>query len=126
MNIEFNKEYLSGMIANADLHAGGIFFCIIYQNCLVFFSDGTVALTKKVVDAFRPLDENDILYLKNYKAIGTYMVNDNGYLVCNFESLFWIFTGLPTNKNNDIIPFYIHDSRLRNQWSEVYKLESST
>ena len=44
-------------------------------------------------------------------------------LVCEFEDLFWTFTGLSTEKDNSIIPFSIYDSRLSNKWSEVYKLE---
>lgn len=47
MKIEINKKYQSSLIANTDLHAGGLFFCIIYQNQLEFFTNGKVELTKK-------------------------------------------------------------------------------
>ena len=60
MKVEFNKKYQSGLIANTDLHAGGLFFCIIYRYCLNFFENGKVELTKKLVDAFRPMDGNDV------------------------------------------------------------------
>ncbi len=123
MKIEINKKYLSSLIANTDLHAGGLFFCIIYQNQLEFFKNGKVELTKKVVDAFRPMDEHDIEHLQNYKIVGDYSFNDRGYLVCKFEDLFWTFTGLSTEKDSSIIPFNIYDSRLLNRWGEVYKLE---
>jgi hypothetical protein len=123
MKVEINKKYLSGLIANTDLHAGGLFFCIIYQNCLEFFDDGTVEFTKRLVDDFRPMDENDVLHLKNYKITGQYFINDRGYLVCKFDDLFWTLTGLSTEKNSDIIPFFIYDSRLLTRWSEVYKIE---
>lgn len=118
-----NKKYQSGLIANTDLHAGGLFFFIIYQNKLEFFENGKVNLTKKVVDAFRPMDENDVQHLQNYKIVGDYSFNDRGYLVCKFEDLFWTFTGLSSEKYSSIIAFNIYDSRLQNRWGEVYKLE---
>ncbi|CAA9197434.1 hypothetical protein FLA105534_01643 [Flavobacterium bizetiae] len=118
-----NKKYQSGLIANTDLHAGGLFFCIIYQNQLEFFENGKVELTKKVVDAFRPMDENDVEHLKNFNIVGDYSFNDRGYLVCKFEDLFWTFTGLSSEKDSSIIAFNIYDRRLQNKWGEVYKLE---
>ncbi|WP_173970307.1 hypothetical protein [Flavobacterium bizetiae] len=123
MKIEMNKKYQSGLIANTDLHAGGLFFCIIYQNQLEFFENGKVELTKKVVDAFRPMDENDVEHLKNFNIVGDYSFNDRGYLVCKFEDLFWTFTGLSSEKDSSIIAFNIYDRRLQNKWGEVYKLE---
>ena len=123
MKIEINKKYQSGLIANTDLHAGGLFFCIIYQNQLEFFENGKVELTKKVVEALRPMDENDVEHLQNYKIVGDYSFNDRGYLVGKFEDLFWTFTGLSSEKDSSIIPFHIYDSRLQNRRGEVYKLE---
>lgn len=123
IKIEINKKYQSSLIANTDLHLGGLFFCIIYQNQLEFFENGKVELTKKVVDAFRPMDEYDVKHLQNYLIVGDYSFNDRGYLVCKFEDLFWTFTGLATEKDSSIIPFNICDSRLQNSWGEVYKLE---
>jgi hypothetical protein len=123
MKIEMNKKYQSGLIANTDLHAGGLFFCIIYQNQLEFFENGKIELTKKVVDAFRPINEDDVKHLQNYKIVGDYSFNHRGYLVCTFEDLFWTFTGLSSEKDSSIIAFNIYDSRLENRWGEVYKLE---
>jgi hypothetical protein len=123
MKIYFKKKYLSGMLANTDLHAGGVFFCIIYQNALEFFENGKVELTKKVIDAFRPMDGNDVSYLENYKIIGKHYFNSRGYLVCEFEDLFLTFTGVQAEKDNSMLPFYIYDSRLSKNWSEVYKIE---
>lgn len=123
MNIELNKPYLSTLIANTDLHAGGLFFCIIYQNCLEFFDDGSVVFTKRVVDAFRPMDDTDIRHIENFKIIGKHYMNDRGYLLCEFQDLFLTFTGLATEKDKSMIPFHIYDRRLSNRWSEVYKIE---
>jgi hypothetical protein len=111
------------MMANTELHAGGLFFCIIYKNCLQFFEDGKVEMTKIIIDAFRPMDDSDVSHLENYKIIGKYSINDRGYLVCEFEDLFWTFTGLSTEKDSSIIPFNIYDNRLSKNWSEVYTIE---
>ncbi len=124
MEIELNRKYLSGLMANTDLHAGGLFFCIIFQNCLEFNDNGRVILTKKVIDAFRPMDPQDVKHLENYKIEGEYFYNDRGYLICNFKDLFLQFTGLQTEKNKTIIPFHVYDSRLLNRWSEVFQLEA--
>lgn len=123
MKLKLNERYLSGMIANTDLHAGGIFFCIIYQNCLQFFENGKVELTKSNIDDFRPMDDNDVQHLKKYKVVGTYSLNERGYLVCQFKELAWTFTGLPTEKDSNVLSFHIYDSRRSDTWSEVYKLE---
>ena len=121
MKIELNKKYLSGLKAHTDLHAGGLFFCIIYQNCLEFFESGEVAFTKKLIDAFKPMDAHDVSAIENYNMIGEYFFNDKGYLECKFE--FLELTGLPTEKDQSIIPFHAYDSRWPNSWSEVYKIE---
>ncbi|MFC0777659.1 hypothetical protein [Flavobacterium sp. HJSW_4] len=55
MKIEINKKYLPGLRADTDLHAGGLFFCIIYQNQLEFFENGKVELTKRF---FTPMHWN--------------------------------------------------------------------
>ncbi len=122
MKVELGKKYLSSLMANTDLHAGGIFFCIIYQNCFEFNPDGKVILTKKVVDDFRPMDIQDVKHLENYKIEGEYFYNDRNYLICDFKDLCLIYTGLSTEKNSDIIPFHVYDTRLLKQWGEVYKV----
>jgi hypothetical protein len=124
VNLALNKKYLSGLVANTELHAGGLFFCILYKNCLEFFENGQVELTKKIVDAFRPMDENDIRHLEDYRVIGKYSINERGYLVCKFEGVSLIFTGVATEKDSSIIPFHVYNSKLTNRWSEVYKIES--
>lgn len=123
MNLELNKKYLTGPIANTDLHAGGLFFCIIYQNCLEFSDNGNVTLTKKIMDAFRPMDENDVRHLENYRITGKYHLNERGYLICDFEDLLLQYTGLPTEKNPSVIPFHIYDKRFASMRSEVYIME---
>ncbi|AEA42361.1 hypothetical protein [Fluviicola taffensis] len=112
MKIQYNKKYVSELIANTDLHAGGIFFCIIYRDCLEFFDNGMVEITKKVVDAFRPMDDMDERHLERYKLSGTYSFNDRGYLICSFEEAFLKYTGIFTEKDKSMLPFHIYDSRL--------------
>jgi len=122
MNIKLNETYQTGLLANNDLHAGGVFFSIIYVNCLTFLEDGKVVLSKKVIDAFRPMDPQDLKFLENYRFVGNYYENERGYLVCNFEDIFTTFTGLPTIDNPDVLTFQASDKRLLKQWGEVYAL----
>ena len=124
MNIELNKKYLTGPIANTELHAGGLFFCIIYQNCLEFLSNGDVIFTKKIMYAFRPMDENDVKHLEKYCITGKYYYNERGYLICDFEDLLIQYTGLATENNPSIIPFHIYDKRFAGNRSEVYLKEN--
>lgn len=124
MKIELKRKYLSSLTADTDLHAGGLFFCIIYQNCLEFFENGKVELSKKLVDAFKPMDDQNVRYLENYKIIGRYSFNSKGYLVCEFEDIFLSFTGLSTEKDSTIIPFHVFNSRFSHVSSEVYQLEN--
>jgi hypothetical protein len=125
MKIKHKQKYLSAFIANTELHAGGLFFCIIYQNCLEFNANGRVTLTKIIVDAFRPMDDQDVSHIKDYRIEGDYFFNERGYLICEFKDLFLKYTGLQTEKNENIIPFHIYDSRLLNRWSEVYQLKAT-
>ncbi|RYU96693.1 hypothetical protein [Emticicia agri] len=125
MKIELNRKYLSSLKADTDLHSGGLFFCIIYQNCLEFFENGKVEYTKKLVDAFKPMDDIDIKHLENYKIIGEYSYNQRGYLKCEFEDIFLSLTGLPTEKDPTIIPFHVYNERFSRSSGDVYHLESS-
>jgi hypothetical protein len=123
MKIELNKNYLTGLLASTDLHAGGIFFSIIYRQCLTFSEDGKVLLTKRVVDAYRPMDPVDVMMMENYKVHGNYYENDKGYIVCKFKEAFIELTGLPTTNNPNIISFHAHNSRFSSQGGVVYELE---
>ena len=124
MKIEYNRGYVSELIANTDLHAGGIFFCIIYQDYLEFFENGRVELTKKVVDAFRPMDDMDVLHLERYKLSGTYSFSDRGYLICSFDEAFLKYTGQFTENDKSMLPFHIYDSRLSRSSSALFRLEN--
>jgi hypothetical protein len=123
--IALNKKYFSVLTADTDLHAGGIFFCIIYRKCLVFLDNGEVELSKELVDAFRPMDDVDVRLIQNYRYKGRYIFNDREYLECHFEEINLTLTGLPTKKNPAIIPFHAFSQRLQRSWSEVFILDNN-
>lgn len=116
-----DQKYLSERIVDTDVHAGGLFFCVIYQNCLEFRADGKVLLTKQLVNAFRPMDPADIKRLENYRVTGQYSVNERGYLVCDFGEIFLQYTGMEM-ESGKLIPFHVFDRRLSKQWGEIYTL----
>lgn len=120
MTPQTDRIYQSQLIANTDLHAGGIFFGIIYRHCLLFTNDGQVIRTKHVIDPFRPMDPTDVKHLENYQITGTYYLNDRGYLICKFEEIQITLTGMFTEKDPGTLVVHAFDSRLGKQWSEIY------
>ncbi len=123
--MKIDKNYQSELIVSTDLHAGGIFFCVIYVNCLSFQENGEVVLTKKVKNALRPMDPNDVKQIENYKSIGVYHRDQNGYWICDFPEIFISLTGVPTTDKADVIVFHAFDKRLNKQWGELYTVEAS-
>jgi hypothetical protein len=121
--IELNRKYLSGLTADTDLHAGGIFFCIIYRKCLLFLENGEVQLSNELEDAFRPMDDTDVRLIQDYHYKGRYFLNNKQNLECHFEEISLTLTGQPTEKNPAIIAFHAYNKRLHSQWSEVFILD---
>jgi hypothetical protein len=121
MQIELTKTYRSGLMAYTDLHAGGLFFGIVYRHCFLFRDDGTVMFTKELVDAFRPMDEQDVKRIENYQLSGSYHYNDRGYLQCEFKELSQTYTGFVREPGT--IVFHIYDSAHSRQWSDVFTLD---
>ena len=116
-----NKKYLSSLITNAYLHAGGNLFSTIYQNCITFFDNEKVILTKIAFEELlQIMDEDDIQFLNNYEVIGKYHYDEKGYIICIFPEIYLTFTGKMISKNDDYLIFSIHDSRLLKNWGEVF------
>lgn len=121
--IQLGKEYLSGIEATTDLHAGGIFFCVPYQECIIFRENGIVEITRKVIERFRPMDgQNEIDEINNFKLVGKYLISDRDYLLCEFENL--TMTGLPLIENSNTLAFHCHRKRGNREFSSVYTLKS--
>jgi hypothetical protein len=118
-----NKRYLSGLITDAHLHAGNNLFGLIYQNRISFFDENVVEFTRIVVDPVRPMDESDVEFLNTFKIVGTFYKDENDYIICNFPSCYWKFTGMKSPNNSKNMIFSVYDSRLDKKWSEVYILE---
>lgn len=123
MNLTFDEKYLTGPIANTDLHAGGLFFAIIYKKSLVFSDNQVVVISKELVDAFRPMDDQDVKTIENYHFTGRYFFNSRAYLECHFEEIGMVLTGLPAAKQSGMLVFHAYDKRTQRQWGEVFELE---
>ncbi len=83
--IAFEKEYKSGPKASTDVHAGGIFFCVPYEDKIKFRKDGKVELTKTVIEYYRPMDgQFEVDHINNYRLVGTYSLSKNKYIECTF------------------------------------------
>lgn len=120
--LQLGKEYLSGPQAMTDLHAGGIFFCVPYLECVIFRENAIVEITRRVIERFRPMDgQTEIDHINNKQLIGKYSISDRNYLVCTFENLYMI--GLPLIENPQMLAFNCCQKRGNNQFSMVYTLE---
>ena len=115
--IRCNVDYSTGLMATTDLHAGGLFFCIIYRKVLHFRDNGEVVLCEKLVDPFRPMDPVDVARIEKYRITGKYFKNGRGNLECQFEGL--SMEGLPTELDERIVAFNVNGERIHGV-SEVY------
>ncbi|QFZ53922.1 hypothetical protein FEZ18_03395 [Oceanihabitans sp. IOP_32] len=113
-----NNTFLSEVIASTDLHAGGHLFGVLFCKKLNFKVDGSVILTKQVLDDFNPIDKSDVAHLNSYSIEGKWIKNNSNQINCVFESIFLKMTGIES-VNNRLI-FHCYDSRLSRQWGEVY------
>ncbi|WNO03521.1 hypothetical protein [Rhodoferax mekongensis] len=105
--MELNRPYFSGPLAFTDLHAGGVFFCVVYRECMRFEAMGRVTWWREVVDASRPYWE-DVGKFEALTINGTYGRNDRGYLVCKFPNM--EMTGAECDDATNLIAFYVWHS----------------
>jgi hypothetical protein len=122
MNISLDSDYVSVPIANTDLHAGGIFFCIVYEKIIRFNKDGSIQLTKRIIDPFRPMDDIDIELINNYYQKGNYRFNDRDLIICSFNEIDLELTGVVSSVNCNMLIFHAFDKKISRSWSEVYHL----
>ena len=121
--IQFERAYKSGPKASTDIHAGGIFFCVLYEEIIKFWKNGRVELTKKVIENFRPMDgQSEMDEIDNFKLIGTYKLSDRAYIECNFEDFSMI--GLPLEINKDILTFHCYHQANGYQFGNAFKLSN--
>src|SRR5262249_10861426 len=95
--------YRTGPLAWTDLHAGGLFFCVVYRECLRFGRRGRVWRWCQVMDDSRPLDDEG-KQIRADRSEGTYRLNDRGYLACVFPDL--QLTGLPCERSPETLAFH--------------------
>jgi len=112
-------KFCSGLLTDAEFHAGKNFFGIVYRDYLSF-NEENVMLSKKVILPFKPMDPTDINWFNGYKIEGSYSIRDN-YIECHFEELSWKFNGFIEEIPNKILILSNFDERLRKSWSVVYE-----
>ncbi len=100
--LTMNRPYQTGAMASTDLHAGGIFFCIVYAECLQFGSNSQVRRWCEVIDDSRTFDSEG-REMREFNEIGSFQLNDRGYLICEFPSL--VLTGLPCKNAKGLLAF---------------------
>lgn len=100
--LTMDKPYRTGAMASTDLHGGGVFFCIVYAECLQFSSNSQVRRWCEVIDDSRPFD-NEGQEMREFSEVGSFQINDRGYLTCEFPSL--LLTGLPCRDAKGLLAF---------------------
>lgn len=118
--LQFGTPYIASPQASTELHAGGIFFCIPYEERITFFEDGRVELRRKVIEDFRPMDNQDVDAINDFFLKGSYRLSGRRYILCEFGKR--TMTGLPLNDNPDILAFHVHE------WSQgiAYKISDQS
>jgi hypothetical protein len=112
-----DKPYQTGPMAWTDLHAGGVFFCVVYRECLQFGSNAHVRRWREVIDDSRPFHD-EAQELRALNELGSYRLNDRGYLTCEFESL--CLTGSPCRHAPALLPFNAFHKTSKRTYSLVY------
>jgi hypothetical protein len=120
--LHYDTPYRSGPDAWTDLHAGGLFSCVVFQEVLQFSRDGSVRRWYEILDDSRPLDD-EVEALRRSASCGGYLVNERGYLECVFADLKLV--GLPCEKAPDLLAFHAWDPNGGASSSRVYRREGS-
>ncbi len=120
--IQLGQKYCSGPIASTDLHAGGIFFCIIYHQVLKFLPQGVVTLTNEILDELRPMDDYDVKQIVNSKQVGRFSINDRGYIYCEFEE--FTLTGSFSTLHPTMLAFHRYNKNTGYQVGLVVTLQA--
>jgi len=84
------SPFVTGPSAATELHAGGVFFCVLYRRELTFRSSGEVNLEFKILDDWRPLDR-EAQSLESQSCVGKLSPNSRGYIEITFPGM--NFTG---------------------------------
>src|SRR5262245_18320397 len=95
----------------------GLFFCVVYRECLRFSADGRVRRWCEVIVDSRPLDDESE-HLRATDQVGCYWFNDRGYLECVFPDLEQ--TGLRCEQAPDLLAFHAFRARSGVSFSFVY------
>jgi len=121
--IHYERAYKSAPKAKTELHAGGIFFCVPYEEVIKFWKNGKVELTKRVIESFRPMEgQSEIDEINNFKLVGTYELSDRAYIACKFDEFMMI--GLPLEQNPNTLTFHCFNKTNGHQFGNAYTLTS--
>lgn len=112
-----NAHYATGPLATTDLHAGGIFFCVVYRERLHFQGAGEVRRWCEVIDDGRPFDD-EATRLRATDMMGRYEV-DGEKIVCRFPGL--EMTGAICRRTPELLAFHVWRSGPAISASLVYR-----
>lgn len=113
----FDRTYRTGPQATTELHAGGIFFHVLYEECLQFRADGQVRHWFEVMDGSCPLDD-EAQQMSEVDETGTCAINQRGYLTCKLAD--FSYTGKPFGGRPGLLAFNVYNHASQHSFSCVY------
>jgi len=116
-HLTLDVPYRTGPLSWTDPDAGGVFFYVVYRECLRFSAGDQVRRWCEVIDDSRP-PQLFRLFVETTDVVGSYRVNERGYLKCVFPDL--ELTGLPCEQAPELLVFHASRARLGVSFSFVY------
>lgn len=97
------SPFVTGPSAQTELHAGGVFFCVLYRRELIFHSNDRVDLNYSLLDNWRPLAD-EAKYLTGSTS-GKLRSNSRDYIEIVFPGM--TFTGLECENLHGHLSFHV-------------------
>ena len=101
------SPFVTGPSATSDLHAGGVFFCVIYRRELTFHPNRLADLNFHVLDNWRP-SGGEVQDLNSKSCSGKVTSNSRGYIEISFPNM--QFTGCECDNLSRHLAFHIFGS----------------
>ena len=118
--MEIGRRYVSADQVRTELHAGGLFFGLVYVQEIHVQSEGKIILTRKIVDGYRPMDgKQELSDINNFERTTVYTTNARGYIIFEVDGVHR--TGTFTNDQKELFLIYCWSTKTKESWSEVYR-----
>jgi hypothetical protein len=116
---ELNVDYRSGQLAWTELHASGLFSCVVYEEVLRFSENGIVARHFSILDDSRAIAREEVAHLRRTAGAGRYSLGDRGYLEFEFSDA--KYTGVTCEWPAGLLAFHVYHKETRLSYGRVFR-----